>query len=140
MVPREARFPPAAQCALIWTVHVVESDAQLVARCREGDDDAWRELVERFSRYVYAIAVQAFRLPQADAEDGSPESQLELGRAYAMGYVAPRDFATAQGWLDAAAANADADDDTRAAASALLAQVTTLLEAERAQEPAPTLV
>jgi RNA polymerase sigma factor (sigma-70 family) len=54
---------------LIRAVHVVATDAQLVARCREGDDDAWRELVERFSRYVYAIAVQAFRLPQADAED-----------------------------------------------------------------------
>jgi RNA polymerase sigma-70 factor (ECF subfamily) len=51
------------------TVQVVETDAQLVARCRAGDDDAWRELVERFSRYVYAIAVQAFRLPQSDAED-----------------------------------------------------------------------
>ena len=45
------------------------SDAALVARCRAGDDDAWRELVERFSRYVYAIAVQGFRLPQQDAED-----------------------------------------------------------------------
>ena len=45
------------------------SDAVLVARCRGGDDDAWRELVERFSRYVYAIAVQGFRLPQQDAED-----------------------------------------------------------------------
>jgi RNA polymerase sigma factor (sigma-70 family) len=45
------------------------SDAGLVARCRGGDDEAWRELVERFSRYVYAIAVQGFRLPQQDAED-----------------------------------------------------------------------
>ncbi len=45
------------------------SDAALVARCRVGDDDAWRELVERFSRYVYAIAVQGFRLGQQDAED-----------------------------------------------------------------------
>src|SRR5262249_34428503 len=45
------------------------SDAHLVARCRDGDDAAWRLLVERFSRYVYAIAVQAFRLPQSDAED-----------------------------------------------------------------------
>jgi RNA polymerase sigma factor (sigma-70 family) len=45
------------------------SDAKLVARCRTGDDDAWRELVERFSRYVYAICVQAFRLPEHDAED-----------------------------------------------------------------------
>jgi len=45
------------------------TDARLVARCREGDDEAWRELVERFSRYVYAISVQAFRLSQHDAED-----------------------------------------------------------------------
>jgi len=45
------------------------TDAQLVARCRAGDQAAWNELVERFSRYVYAIAVQAFRLPEHDAED-----------------------------------------------------------------------
>jgi RNA polymerase sigma factor (sigma-70 family) len=44
-------------------------DGQLVARCRQGDDSAWEELVNRFSRYVYAICVQAFRLPQHDAED-----------------------------------------------------------------------
>ena len=45
------------------------TDGQLVARCRAGDESAWHELVERFSRYVYAIATQAFRLPEADAED-----------------------------------------------------------------------
>ena len=45
------------------------TDAQLVARCRAGDHEAWRELVDRFSRYVYAIAVQAFKLPEHDAED-----------------------------------------------------------------------
>jgi RNA polymerase sigma factor (sigma-70 family) len=45
------------------------SDARLVGRCRDGDEEAWRLLVERFSRYVYAIAVQAFRLPKSDAED-----------------------------------------------------------------------
>jgi RNA polymerase sigma factor (sigma-70 family) len=45
------------------------SDAQLVQRCREGDPDAWNELVERFSRYVYAICVQGFRLREQDAED-----------------------------------------------------------------------
>ena len=44
------------------------TDAQLVARCRAGDPDAWRELVERYSRYVYAIT-QAFRLAEHDAED-----------------------------------------------------------------------
>jgi RNA polymerase sigma-70 factor (ECF subfamily) len=45
------------------------SDATLVARCREGDDDAWRELVDRFARYVHAICVGAFRLSSHDAED-----------------------------------------------------------------------
>jgi RNA polymerase sigma-70 factor (ECF subfamily) len=45
------------------------SDAQLVQRCRDGDPQAWNELVERFSRYVFAICVQGFRLSPADAED-----------------------------------------------------------------------
>ncbi|MGH2971727.1 MAG: RNA polymerase sigma factor [Gaiellaceae bacterium] len=45
------------------------TDAELVSRCRAGDPDAWNELVERFSRYVYAICVQAFRLHPEDAED-----------------------------------------------------------------------
>ena len=45
------------------------TDAQLVERCRAGDAEAWNELVDRFSRYVYAIAVRAFRLPEHDAED-----------------------------------------------------------------------
>jgi RNA polymerase sigma factor (sigma-70 family) len=51
------------------SMHVELTDAQLVARCRLGDRDAWNELVERFSRYVYAIATQAFKLPEHDAED-----------------------------------------------------------------------
>jgi len=45
------------------------SDAELVAGCREGNRDAWNLLVERFSRYVYAICIQGFRLTPADAED-----------------------------------------------------------------------
>ena len=45
------------------------SDAELVARCRAGDEEAWRELVDRFSRYVYAIAVRVYRLSEHDAED-----------------------------------------------------------------------
>ena len=45
------------------------TDAQLVERCRAGEAAAWNELVERFSRYVYAITVRAFRLPEHDAED-----------------------------------------------------------------------
>jgi RNA polymerase sigma factor (sigma-70 family) len=44
-------------------------DARLVARCRLGEEDAWSELVRRFSRYVYAISTQGFRLGNDDAED-----------------------------------------------------------------------
>jgi RNA polymerase sigma factor (sigma-70 family) len=44
-------------------------DAELVRACRAGDAEAWNELVERYSRYVYAIAVRGFRLSDDDAED-----------------------------------------------------------------------
>jgi len=46
---------------------LLPTDAELVARCRAGDQDAWRELVDRFSRYVYAIAVQVYLLSEPDA-------------------------------------------------------------------------
>ena len=46
-----------------------ETDAELVARCRAGDGDAWNALVQRFSRFVFAICVRGFRLSEADAED-----------------------------------------------------------------------
>ena len=45
------------------------SDADLVARCRADEGEAWNVLVERFSRYVYAICVQGFDLTGTDAED-----------------------------------------------------------------------
>lgn len=44
-------------------------DAELVRRCRAGEPEAWAALVERFSRYVYAICSQGFRLTELDAED-----------------------------------------------------------------------
>ena len=44
-------------------------DAELVARCREGDAEAWHELVDRFSRYVFAIVGQGYGLRGDDAED-----------------------------------------------------------------------
>jgi RNA polymerase sigma-70 factor (ECF subfamily) len=47
----------------------LDPDSELAARCRAGDEAAWRELVERFSRYVHAIAVQGYRLRPEDAED-----------------------------------------------------------------------
>jgi RNA polymerase sigma factor (sigma-70 family) len=46
-----------------------KTDAELVAACRAGDSEAWNLLVERFSRYVYAISTQAFRLRPHDADD-----------------------------------------------------------------------
>jgi RNA polymerase sigma factor (sigma-70 family) len=50
-------------------IPVAPSDRDLVQACRGGDERAWAQLVERFSRYVYAIALQAFRLSEHDAED-----------------------------------------------------------------------
>jgi RNA polymerase sigma-70 factor (ECF subfamily) len=44
-------------------------DGVLVARCRAGDAAAWNELVERFSRYVVAIATRGYGLDAARAED-----------------------------------------------------------------------
>jgi RNA polymerase sigma factor (sigma-70 family) len=49
------------------------TDAELVERCRAGDGAAWNELVERFSRYVYAVAIRGFRLAEHDAEDAFQE-------------------------------------------------------------------
>ena len=73
---------------------------------------------------------------RASASRGDAEAQLELGRIYALGYLAPHDFAEARSWLVKAIDNPAADADTRAAAGAGLTEVTALLEAERAQQPA----
>jgi RNA polymerase sigma-70 factor (ECF subfamily) len=51
------------------TTELRPSDVDLVAACRAGEPGAWDALVERFARYVSAIATQAFRLPPQDAED-----------------------------------------------------------------------
>jgi RNA polymerase sigma factor (sigma-70 family) len=45
------------------------SDAELVALCRAGDRGAWAALVDRFERYVYAIAARGFRLSYDQAEE-----------------------------------------------------------------------
>ena len=71
------------------------TDSELVARCRAGDQQAWAELVDRFSRYVYAISVQAFRLSDADAEDVFQEV---FARAY-QHLDKLRDDAAVKPWL-----------------------------------------
>jgi RNA polymerase sigma factor (sigma-70 family) len=71
------------------------TDSELVARCRAGDQQAWAQLVDRFSRYVYAISVQAFRLSDADAEDVFQEV---FARAY-QHLDGLRDDAAVRPWL-----------------------------------------
>jgi RNA polymerase sigma-70 factor (ECF subfamily) len=41
----------------------------LVDRCRTGDPDAWRDLVDGYAAYVNAIIVRAYRVGPEDAED-----------------------------------------------------------------------
>jgi RNA polymerase sigma factor (sigma-70 family) len=53
-------------------------DTELVSRCCRGEAQAWNELVERYSRYVYAIAVQGYRLQGADAEDAFQDVFLRV--------------------------------------------------------------
>ena len=69
------------------------SDARLVARCREGDEAAWSELVTRFSRYVYAIISQGFGLRAENAEDVFQEvfarAYQHLGRLRADEAIRP---------------------------------------------------
>ena len=68
---------------------------ELVRRCRDGDNEAWAELVERTSRYIYAIAVQAYRLSLHDAEDVFQET---YARAYEhLGEL--RDDSAITAWL-----------------------------------------
>jgi RNA polymerase sigma-70 factor (ECF subfamily) len=45
------------------------SDAELVRRLRSGDEAAWEIFVDRYARYVLAIATRAYRLREQDAED-----------------------------------------------------------------------
>jgi RNA polymerase sigma factor (sigma-70 family) len=81
------------------------TDAQLVGRCRAGEPAAWNELVERFSRYVYAIAVRAYRLPEHDAEDVFQEV---FARAYErLGSL--RDDGAVRPWLAQLTRNACVD-------------------------------
>lgn len=45
------------------------TDAELVARCLANEQGAWEELVDRYARYVYAIATRVYRLDPTDADD-----------------------------------------------------------------------
>lgn len=52
-------------------------DAELVARCRRGDDRAWAELVERYARKIYGIAWH-MTYDKADAEELTQDCLLKV--------------------------------------------------------------
>ena len=52
-------------------------DAELVARCLNGDDPAWRELVERYSAKVYRIAYHR-TYDRAEAEELTQDCFLKV--------------------------------------------------------------
>src|SRR5712691_10478417 len=49
----------------------------LVARCRQGEDEAWRELVDRFGQKIYSISYH-FTLKREDAEELAQEIFLKI--------------------------------------------------------------
>ena len=54
-----------------------ENEQNLVERCRQGNDEAWRELVDRFGQKVYSVAYH-FTLKREDAEELSQEIFLKI--------------------------------------------------------------
>jgi len=55
----------------------VPDDKDLVERCRKGDDEAWRELVDQLGQRVYSVAYH-FSLKREDAEELSQEIFLKI--------------------------------------------------------------
>jgi RNA polymerase sigma factor (sigma-70 family) len=75
-------------------VYAEEDLASVLAAAAAGDQDAWRTLVHRYARLVWATAL-SFRLPTADAEDVSQTVWLLLARNIAS----IREPAAVGGWL-----------------------------------------
>jgi RNA polymerase sigma-70 factor (ECF subfamily) len=54
-----------------------KDDRSLVDRCRQGEDEAWREFVDRFGQKVFSVAYH-FTLKREDAEELSQEVFLKI--------------------------------------------------------------
>ena len=53
------------------------NEKELLERCRKGDDEAWRQLVDRYGQKIYSIAYH-FTLKREDAEELSQEIFLKV--------------------------------------------------------------
>ena len=59
---------------------VEAGDAELLRRCLAGDEGAYRELVDRYQRQVYSLALRMVRQVE-DAEDLTQETFVRMFRA-----------------------------------------------------------
>jgi len=53
------------------------NEKELLERCRTGDDEAWRQLVDRYGQKIYSIAYH-FTLKREDAEELAQEVFLKV--------------------------------------------------------------
>jgi RNA polymerase sigma factor (sigma-70 family) len=61
----------------LQAISAATGPGELVAAAAEGNEDAWRALVDRFAPLVHGVA-RSFRLPRAEAEDVSQTVWLRL--------------------------------------------------------------
>jgi RNA polymerase sigma-70 factor, ECF subfamily len=80
------------------------SDASLVARAKGGDEEAFRELVERHARNVFRLSYRVTRNKE-DAEDVVQETFLKAHRALSR-FDERAEFGS---WIHAIAANGSLD-------------------------------
>ena len=57
-----------------------EDDTEILRRCREGDERAYREIIERYQRRVFSLALRVLRRAE-DAEDVAQETFVRMFRA-----------------------------------------------------------
>ena len=69
-------------------------EAEILRRCLKGDEGAYRELIERYRRQVYSLALRMVRQAE-DAEDLTQETFIRMFRALER-YDPTRPFAA---WL-----------------------------------------